>query len=113
MVGTRLRASDGLFVWVFIMVLHEHHEGAYRYTDPQEIQNGSRGLNTGHTGNLGACPALYWCLSGAVLMYRSEGQVGYSEESFRALHSTPRLLLVDLTNHNNKLKLSAVLRNES
>ena len=39
MVVTRLRASDGLFVWVFIMVLHEHHEGAYRYTDSQKVQN--------------------------------------------------------------------------
>ena len=27
MVGTRLRASDGLFLWVFIMVLHERHKG--------------------------------------------------------------------------------------
>jgi len=60
-----------------------------------------------------ATQPLCGCLSSAVLMYRSEGQVGYSDESFRALHSTPRLLLVDLTNHNNKLKLSAVLRNES
>ena len=106
MVVTRLRASDGLFVWVFIMVLHEHHEGAYRYTDPQKVQNEYR---TDGSHRLSLSIGVPRCR----LMYRSEGQVRYSEESFRALHSTPRLLLVDLTNHNNKLKLSAVLRNES
>ena len=46
MVVTRLRASDGLFVWVFIMVLHEPQRGSQVCRQTPRVTKIDRRLNT-------------------------------------------------------------------